>query len=150
MTDTPDEVLTRIYKSISGPLEDPSALKGLMTKTGWDIWQWLVVQPWLKERPEPAVLDRKEEGHRYERIELYEFPDRSQEKVGVIFFREDGQWKFHDVFLFEMKGKQFNLHLSYVLNEPIKTNMTLWLQNPSWPTDPPPPWFWQHLNGWND
>lgn len=144
MIATPDEVLAQMRAGIETPSGDISHLNELMTLTGKRVWQWLAAQPWLKDRLESKILERKEEGNRYEIIELCHSADGT-EKTALIFFSENGQWRFHDVFLFEMRGAVFNLHLSYILNEPIKTRLKLSLQNPQW-ISPPPPWIWDLLN----
>ena len=52
------------------------------------------------------------------------------EKIAAIFFLQGGVMKFHDLFLFEMKGDRFDMFLSYVLDWPMVASIEFGVKNP--------------------
>lgn len=128
--DTPDRLLAYMVKTFNSDVADLSPLREHQTEIGKQVWDWLILQKWFKGRESGRILERKQEGGRYELVMLYEFPD-GNEKISVVFFNENGILKFHDIFLFEMKGNHFDMFLSYIIKEPKKAQVLFCFKNPS-------------------
>jgi hypothetical protein len=132
MLNTPDDVRAKIHAHIKRPPGgDLSHLTTPMTTTGKEVWKWVMAQPWLRDHPEPTILERREEAYRYEIVERYDVGGGT-DTISIIFCREDGRWKFHDVFLHEMQGACFDMHVSSLLHEPQMAGITLVRQNQEW------------------
>jgi hypothetical protein len=99
------------------------------TAVGRRVLDWLIAQPWFDEKSSPIVIERKQEGDRFEIVCLFKGKDGA-EKVAAVFFLQDGVMKFHDLFLFEMKGDRFDMSLSYVLGSPWLANAEFAWKNP--------------------
>ena len=131
---TPDELLAALTEASRPDATDISWTKDHVTKIGAQVWDWLIQQRFFESKPKPKILERKDETvtgekGRYELVLQYRYDD-GYEKVAVVFFNEGGKWKFHDIFLFDMKGDHFDMFLSYCIREPKKTGFWFATQNP--------------------
>jgi hypothetical protein len=131
---TPDELLAALTEASRPEVADISWTKNHVTKIGVQVWDWLVHQRFFEGKPKPKILERKDETMtgekgRYELVLQYRYDD-GYEKVAIVFFSENGEWKLHDVFLFDMKGDRFDMFLSYCIREPKKTGILFAAQNP--------------------
>jgi hypothetical protein len=99
------------------------------TRIGWQVLEWLAKQSWFGKKPSPIILEKKSSGNRFELVCLFKEPD-GPEKVSLILFLEDGAMKFHDVFLFDLKGDVYDMFLSHFVLHPIQANIEFGLKNP--------------------
>jgi hypothetical protein len=88
------------------------------TRIGWQVLEWLATQSWFGKKSFPIILEKKSSGNRFELVCLFKEPDGT-EKVSLILFLEDGAMKFHDVFLFDLKGDVYEMFLSEFVIHPI-------------------------------
>ncbi len=130
---TPDDLYIAIVAAAGPDQGDISWTGDHVTPIGKETLSWLLQQKFFESKPKAKILERKDDtgqSGRYELIVQYRYDD-GYEKVSIIFFKESGVWKFHDVYLFDMKGARFDMFLSYVVREPIKSRLLFASRNPS-------------------
>jgi hypothetical protein len=101
------------------------------TPIGRQMLDWMIAQRWFDDKLAPPIItERKSKGDRFEIVCVFKDKDGAAEKVAVIFFLQNGVMKFHDLFLFEMKGDRFNMFLSYIINSPVLAQIEFNWKNP--------------------
>ncbi len=127
--DTPEELLAALNRVWRDPtrLDDPWVGER-MTPVGREIWNRIKADP---PPPLPVVTQWAglcPDGH-------YEIHHRVAEaRIAWTFWYERGAWRFHDVYIFELGGANWNMHLSLVARDPAQAAGRLAVQNPG------PPW----------
>lgn len=107
---SPDEVLAEMIRVHHDG--DLTAAHRYETRVGRVVAKWLFTQPWVDLKLSTyKVVDRALLGDRYE-IECQVIEDGKSETVRLIFVREAGVWRFHDIYLMELKGVKFYMNLS--------------------------------------
>jgi hypothetical protein len=99
------------------------------TEIGKTVTDWLFVQGWVKNKLKPEILRKKLEGDRYEIYLRFNEGD-GIETVSLVFFRVQNVWKFHDLYLENLKGDDFRMYLSKVLISPKIAGLELFFKNP--------------------
>jgi hypothetical protein len=126
-TPAPEDTIRRLMQSY-GAGDLAAAREKYTTEVGRRVLGWLITQLWFDEKSAPIVTERKWKGDRFEIVCLFKSKDGT-ERVAAIFFLQDGVMKFHDLFLFEMKGDRFDMFLSYVLDSPLLAKAEFALKN---------------------
>jgi outer membrane lipoprotein-sorting protein len=76
------------------------------------------------------IIERKpEKDGRQELVLLYDYSDGT-EKMSVIFYKEGGVLKFHDIYLFDMKGDHFDMFLSHIIIDRVLSKIEFAYKNP--------------------
>ncbi|RRJ95185.1 hypothetical protein Ga0100231_013580 [Opitutaceae bacterium TAV4] len=99
------------------------------TETGKIVSGWLFAQPWIDKKLKPKIVEKIDKGDRYEIGMIFNEPDGS-EKVRMIFFKEEGKWKFHDLWLDDLKGDHYQMFLSKFIVSPKMASIEFAVKNP--------------------
>ena len=83
---------------------------------GTQVWDWLSQQTWFKEKGIGKIEERRNDGSRKELVVVYDSVD-GIEKYSVVFYKENGILKFHDVYIYEMMGDKYGMYLSHILRD---------------------------------
>src|SRR5262249_54447680 len=98
------------------------------TGTGRRVVDWLFAQPWINETLKPRIVGKSQQGNRYEIAMEFAEPD-GRERVRMIFFKEGGTWKFHDIWLDNLKGDNYQMFLSECIMNPKMAALKFAIKN---------------------
>jgi serine/threonine protein kinase len=127
---TPEGLLINMLSVFDSNQKDISELRNHQTKIGKQVWDWLIQRQWFKGKGMGRIIERKpEKDGRQELVLLYDYSDGT-EKMSVIFYKEGGVLKFHDIYLFDMKGDHFDMFLSHIIIDRVLSKIEFAYKNP--------------------
>ena len=109
--------------------KNPEAASPHLTAEGRKVADWLFAQPWILKKMAPEILKTRDETNRYEIYLRFNESD-GIETCSLIFHKENGVWKFQDVYLDNMKGDNFGMYLSEFIENPISANLKFAINHP--------------------
>jgi hypothetical protein len=140
-----EDVWQRVVKAYRSA--DAASADQITTDTGKKVAAWLFSQSWIKYKLKPKILCRIDSGTRFEIREQNTEPD-GVETFRLIFVRQNGAWKFEDVYLETMKDYTYEMYLSEFINNPHMAELKLMVKNPGQAVLAPFSSAYNFLTGW--
>ena len=100
------------------------------TQIGRLVWDWLDQQPWFKDKGIGKIEQSRNAGARKEVVLRYDSVE-GIERYSVVFFKENGTLKFHDIYIYEMLGDKYEMYLSHILFDRQVAQAEFDKQNPN-------------------